>query len=144
MSEVAITAPSIVEPLPATRPLAWWVRALDVVSGLAVLLLISIVVFGGFRLRYGELRITAQDVWRPLAVLVLAAGLRHWRMPRPSEPSCTCTAAAMSWATPPGAAVSPRGSPSRLPPQYSASTTASRLSTPSLPRCRTRSPSMRT
>jgi hypothetical protein len=86
MSGVALTAVPVVEPLPATHPLAWWVRALDVISGVAVLLLISIVVFGGFRLRYGELRITAQDVWRPLAVLVLAAGVRHWRVPRPSWP----------------------------------------------------------
>ena len=84
MSGVALTAVPVVEPPPATHPLAWWVRALDVISGVAVLLLISIVVFGGFRLRYGELRITAQDVWRPLAVLVLAAGVRHWRVPRPS------------------------------------------------------------
>src|SRR5204862_5293385 len=61
----------IVEPVPAAVPpgrsLAWWVRALDAVSGIALLLLISIVLFGGFRLRYGELRITAQDAWRPLA-----------------------------------------------------------------------------
>jgi len=58
------TPASIVEPLPAGRPLVWWARALDAVSGIAVLLLISIVVFGGFRLRYGDLRITAQEVWR--------------------------------------------------------------------------------
>ena len=44
--------------------------------GLAVLLLISIVVFGGFRLRYGDLRITAQasGVRWPL---VLAGGVRR-------------------------------------------------------------------
>ena len=56
------TTPAIVEPLPAARSLVWWARALDVVSGCAVLLLISIVVFGGFRLRYGDLRITAQPL----------------------------------------------------------------------------------
>lgn len=67
-------------------PLVWWARGLDVVSGLAALLLVSIVVFGGFRLRYGDLRITAQDVWRPLLVLIVAAGIRHWRVPSPSWP----------------------------------------------------------
>ena len=114
MSGVALTAVPVVEPLPATHPLAWWVRALDVISGVAVLLLISIVVFGGFRLRYGELRITAQDVWRPLAVLVLAAGLRHWRVPRPSWPERLRAGLLAAWAAPVTRAVLPALIVSRL------------------------------
>jgi hypothetical protein len=73
-------------PEAASPRLPWWVRALDVLTTLDVLLLISIVVFGGFRLRYGDVRITAQDVWRPLLALVAIAGVRHWLLPRPSWP----------------------------------------------------------
>ena len=114
MTGAAVTAPPIVEPLPTTHPLAWWVRALDAVSGLAVLLLISIVVFGGFRLRYGDLRITAQDVWRPLAVLVLAAGVRHWLVPRPSWPARLRAGLLAAWAAPVTRAVLPALIASRL------------------------------
>ena len=91
-----------VEPSAAAprHPLAWWVRALDAVSGLVTLLLISIVVFGGFRLRYGDLRFTAQDVWRPLLVLIVAAGLRHWRVPTPSWPHRVLRALRAAWAAP--------------------------------------------
>ena len=106
------------EPRPPTGPaaasLAWWVRALDAVSGLAVLALISIVVFGGFRLRYGDLRITAQDVWRPLAVLVLAAGIRHWLVPRPSWPTGVRTRLLAAWAAPVTRVVLPALLASRL------------------------------
>ena len=92
----------------------WWARALDVVSGIAVLLLISIVVFGGFRLRYGDLRITAQDVWRPLAVLVLAAGVRHWLVPRPSWPARLRAGLLAAWAAPVTRVVLPALIASRL------------------------------
>ena len=106
--------PAIVDPLPQRHPLPWWVRALDVVSGLAILLLISIVVFGGFRLRYGDLRITAQDVWRPLIVLVLAAGVRHWLVPRPSWPERLRTGLLAAWAAPVTRVVLPALLASRL------------------------------
>ena len=95
-------------------PLPWWVRALDVVSGVAVLLLISIVVFGGFRLRYGDLRITAQDVWRPLAVLILAGGVRHWLVPQPSWPTRMRAALRVAWAAPVTRVVLPSLLASRL------------------------------
>ena len=108
------TTPAIVEPLPAARPLVWWARALDVVSGSAVLLLISIIVFGGFRLRYGDLRITAQDAWRPLAVLVLAAGVRHWLVPHPSWPARLRAGLLAAWAAPVTRAVLPALIASRL------------------------------
>jgi hypothetical protein len=109
-------APTVatVEPLPAARPLVWWVRALDLASGLAVLLLISIVLFGGFRLRYGELRITAQDAWRPLAALVLLAGVRHWLVPRPSWPARLQAALLGAWAAPATRVVLPALLASRL------------------------------
>lgn len=100
MTASAPSPSAIVEPLPASRPLVWWARALDVVSGVAVLLLISIVVFGGFRLRYGDLRITAQDVWRPLVVLVLATGMRHWLVPGPSWPARLRNGLLAAWAAP--------------------------------------------
>jgi Mannosyltransferase (PIG-V) len=100
--------------VPVSPSLPWWIRALDVVSGVAVLLLISIVVFGGFRLRFGDLRITAQEVWRPLAVLVLAAGVRHWRMPRPSWPARMRAALEAAWAAPVTRVVLPALLASRL------------------------------
>ena len=105
---------AIVEPLPPARPPIWWVRVLDVVSGLAILLLISIVVFGGFRLRYGDLRITAQDVWRPLIVLVLAAGVRHWLVPRPSWPERLRAGLLAAWTAPVTRVVLPALLASRL------------------------------
>ena len=108
------TPASIVEPLPAGRPLVWWARALDAVSGIAVLLLISIVVFGGFRLRYGDLRITAQEVWRPLAALVLAAGVRHWLVPHPSLPARLWAGLLTAWAAPVTRVVLPALIASRL------------------------------
>jgi hypothetical protein len=90
------------------------VRALDALSGVAVLLLISIVVFGGFRLRYGDLRITAQDIWRPLVVLILAAGIRHWRVPTPSWPQRVERALRAAWASPVTKVVLPSLLASRL------------------------------
>ncbi|MFI5078055.1 MAG: hypothetical protein ACHQRO_11965, partial [Vicinamibacteria bacterium] len=117
VSATTPAAPSpaaIVEPLPAGRPLVWWARALDAVSGIALLLLISIVVFGGFRLRYGDLRITAQEVWRPLAALVLAAGVRHWLVPHPSWPARLWAGLLAAWAAPVTRAVLPALIASRL------------------------------
>ena len=117
VSATTPAAPSpaaIVEPLPAGRPLVWWARALDAVSGIALLLLISIVVFGGFRLRYGDLRITAQEVWRPLAALVLAAGVRHWLVPHPSWPARLWAGLIAAWAAPVTRAVLPALIASRL------------------------------
>ncbi len=99
---------------PASPPPAWWVRALDAVSGVAVLLLISIVVFGGFRLRFGDLRITAQEVWRPLIVLLLAAGVRHWLVPRPSWPVRMLAWVRQVWAAPATRVVLPALLASRL------------------------------
>jgi hypothetical protein len=98
----------------ASGGLPWWARALDVVSGIAVLLLISIVVFGGFRLRYGDLRITAQDVWRPLVVLILAAGIRHWLVPQPRWPARVQAALRRAWAAPATRVVLPSLLASRL------------------------------
>jgi hypothetical protein len=83
---------------PARLP--WWARALDAVALVALLLVVSIVVFGGFRLRLDDLRISAQEVWRPLVVLVLAAGIRHWRLPAPSWPARAGAALARTWASP--------------------------------------------
>jgi hypothetical protein len=80
--------------------LPWWARGLDVVACAAFLLLVSIVVFGGFRLRYGDVRLTSQDAWRPLVVLILAAGIRHWRLPRPSLPARAAAALRAWWASP--------------------------------------------
>jgi hypothetical protein len=99
---------------PASPPLPWWVRVLDALTTIDVLLLISIVVFGGFRLRYGDVRITAQDVWRPLLALAVFAGARHWLMPRPSWPTRVHAMLRAAWAAPPTRVVLPALLASRL------------------------------
>jgi hypothetical protein len=100
---------------PAAPPsLPRWARALDALSLAALALLVSIVVFGGFRLRYGDLRLTAQDAWRPLAVLVAAVALRHWRVPRPSWPVRGRDRLRAWWASPITRAVLPALLASRL------------------------------
>lgn len=97
---------------PARLP--WWARALDAIALIAVLLLVSIVVFGGFRLRFGDLRITAQEAWRPLVVLVLAAGTRHWLVRTPPWPVRVRDAVARWWAAPATRVVLPPLIASRL------------------------------
>jgi hypothetical protein len=107
------TPPSSAE-VSTPAPLSWWARGLDVVAFGALALFVSIAVFGGFRLRYGDVRLTAQEAWRPLAVLVLAAGIRHWRWPRPSWPSRLVAAAQRAWAAPATRVVLPALVASRL------------------------------
>ena len=87
-----MTAPAIA-PVPPPR----WVRLLDVVSGIALVLFVSIVVFGGFRLRFGDLRVTAQEAWRPLVVLILASGFRHWKYRHPTWPARLAGALRRAW-----------------------------------------------
>jgi hypothetical protein len=94
--------------------LPWWARALDGLATVALALLVSIVVFGGFRLRFGETRITAQDIWRPLVVLVVVVALRHWLRPRPSWPARVAAALADAWRGPATRVVVPALVASRL------------------------------
>jgi hypothetical protein len=83
-----------------TARLPWSARALDVVATVALALLVSIVVFGGFRLRLDEMRITATEVWRPLALFVVVVALRHWLRPRPSWPARVGAACRRAWRGP--------------------------------------------
>jgi mannosyltransferase PIG-V len=94
--------------------LPWPGRALDGLAMVALALLVSIVVFGGFRLRLGETRVTAQDVWRPLSLLVVVAGLRHWLWPRPSWPARVAAAVGRAWRGPATRVVLPALVASRL------------------------------
>ncbi|MGI8671725.1 MAG: mannosyltransferase family protein [Luteitalea sp.] len=60
--------------LPATTDLPsrpWWLRALDVVIGVTAVLLISAVLFGGLRVRFEDVRVTAESSWKLAAVLAL-------------------------------------------------------------------------
>jgi len=63
--------------LPA--PLPVWVRAADVLTVAAVLLALSVVLFGGFRVTVGGGRLSVTDWWRPLVWAGVLAALRHWR-----------------------------------------------------------------
>ena len=61
----------------STSVLPWWVRVLDVATVAACLLLVSNVVFEGFRFRAGTLRFTATSPWRTLIIALVLAGVRH-------------------------------------------------------------------
>ena len=103
------------DPAPLALPrLPWWVRGLDLVSLAAAALAVSSLAFGGFRLHVGDDRITSQDAWRPLLVLAIAAGIRHWRHPRPSLPERLLSGARRAWHGPATPVVLPALIASRL------------------------------
>lgn len=68
--------------MPSTRR-PWWVWLLDVAIVVVVLLLISAIVWGGPRVRFADVRITATSVWKLGGVTLLLVVLRHalWRVP---------------------------------------------------------------
>lgn len=68
MSESA-PPPSVVVP--------WWIRGLDVATVATALMLVSNVVFDGFRFRAGGIRITATSAWRIALLAIVLGGLRH-------------------------------------------------------------------
>jgi hypothetical protein len=65
------------EPPPRPRSVPWWAAVLDAATLITVCLLISNVVFDGFRLRLGAFRLTATSAWRIALMLLVLAGVRH-------------------------------------------------------------------
>ena len=60
-----------------------WVRAVDIVC-LVLLLLAGVVAeWGGFRERFGPVRVALTDPWRLLLVALVLAAIRHGFVPRP-------------------------------------------------------------
>jgi hypothetical protein len=62
--------------------LPWWVRGLDVLIVAAAALLLSNVLFDGFRIRLFELDLSATSWWRSAVVLAALMAIRQWRHPR--------------------------------------------------------------
>lgn len=64
---------------PPTPP--WWVRLLDLAISVIVVLLISAVLFGGLRIRFDDVRVTAEEPWKLVLALALTLGARAalWR-----------------------------------------------------------------
>ncbi|MGH9160355.1 MAG: hypothetical protein ACRD2X_10280, partial [Vicinamibacteraceae bacterium] len=74
-----------------------WARALDVVSALLLIVLCSAVLHNGFRLTIADTRISATSVWRIVVLLLVAVGVRHMILPRPSWLADARTRARRFW-----------------------------------------------
>lgn len=59
-------------------------RIADALAIAALLLSVSILVFGGFTIGFGPLRITSHSPWRALFVALVLIVMRHWRRPAPA------------------------------------------------------------
>jgi hypothetical protein len=72
--------------LPATAGarLPRWVTAADILTCLAIVVAVAVGVGGGFRIRFGPLRLAATSPVMPWLVALLVAGLRHALHPRPT------------------------------------------------------------
>jgi hypothetical protein len=77
-----------------------WVTLLDALTLAALAVLVSQIAFGGFRLRVGDARLTAESVPRVVVLLALLAGLRHWRWRRPTLPARVASCVRGAWASP--------------------------------------------
>jgi hypothetical protein len=60
-----------------------WARLADALAIAALLLVVSILVFGGFTLAVGPLRISSHSPWRLLLLAAVVAAVRHWAAPAP-------------------------------------------------------------
>lgn len=70
-------------PAPLAAPptaLPRWARVVDAFTLGAALITLSVVVFGGFRITVGDVRISVMDWWRPAVLALVALGLRHLRV----------------------------------------------------------------
>jgi hypothetical protein len=66
-------------PVPSASPFSRrFVEFLDAVTILVALLLLSNLVFEGFRVRFGDVRVAITSPVRTLIVLLIVAGVRHW------------------------------------------------------------------
>jgi Gpi18-like mannosyltransferase len=71
-----------------------WVGAADLLTLLALVVAVAVVVGGGFRVRFGPIRLAATSPVMPWVVVLLLAGFRHARHRRPSLPARAVDAAA--------------------------------------------------
>ena len=67
---------SIAMPAPLSRP--WWVRLLDVVITVTLVLLVAALLTGGVRVRFGGVRVTAESPWKLGLVCAALLLARSW------------------------------------------------------------------
>jgi hypothetical protein len=65
-------------------PLPLWARAADVLTLVLAMLALCVAIGGGVQLHALDVRISMSSVAELLAGAAVCAGLRHWRIPRPS------------------------------------------------------------
>lgn len=70
-----------VAPVAAQTPLPRWVRAIDVVSIVVLVLALSVLLFGGFRVMVAGSRVSVTGWWRPLIWAIALIAVRHWVHP---------------------------------------------------------------
>ncbi|HEY8549474.1 MAG TPA: mannosyltransferase family protein [Vicinamibacterales bacterium] len=87
-------------PSATTARLPWWTTLLDAFTLVALALLVSNVALGGFRLRFGNVRITAENPLRTLVIVVVLAGVRHFLCRTPSLPARLGHWARRAWRAP--------------------------------------------
>ncbi len=63
---------------------AWWIVLLDVALVVCAILLVSAILWGGLRVRFGDVRVTATSVWKLGGVALLLLVVRHWLLRTPS------------------------------------------------------------
>lgn len=80
--------------------LPWWARALDTVSALLLVVFCSATLHNGFRVTFGDTRISATSVWRVVVLLLVAVGVRHALVRRPSWPADARQRAQRFWRDP--------------------------------------------
>ena len=86
---------------PAGEPaFPWWVTLLDALMIVVACVMVSHLAFGGFRIRFGDLRLTAESPLRLVVILTLLAVGRHWFRPRPALPQRVVAWARSVWGSP--------------------------------------------
>jgi hypothetical protein len=99
---------------PVTPPLPLWVRIVDGLTVATTTILLSNVLFDGFRLRVGNERITATSTLRTLIILLVLLGIRHWRVRTPAIWTRLANWAVRVWHSPTTALVVPAWAVSRF------------------------------
>ena len=99
---------------PVTPPLPLWVRIADGLTVATATILLSNVLFDGFRLRVGDERITATSALRTLVILLVLLGIRHWFVRTPAIWTRLANWAVRVWHSPTTALVAPAWALSRF------------------------------
>ena len=99
---------------PVTPPLPLWVRIVDGLSVATATIVLSNVLFDGFKLRIGDDRITATSPIRSLIILLVLLGVRHFFVRTPAIWTRLANWAVRAWHSPTTALVAPAWALSRF------------------------------